>query len=229
MQDDTAIAKAMGEDATGRLIKRVVELYPENFVGVCQLPQSPGVPVSHSVQELERCVKDLDFKGALINGHTRGRFLDDQVWLENRRVMDLLRGIEATAIRLRGVRNVRPGFRWGLWSGLIHAALDAGEVVQLERIRTIADGLATPNTGRIVLEHARTLVDDVVLVSDDDIIRAMLFLLERSKIMTEPAGAAAVAAMLAGRISFPAGSRVVAILSGGNIDLSRLRTLLPER
>lgn len=110
----------------------------------------------------------------------------------------------------------------------LHAALEAGEVVQLEHIRTIADGLATPNTGRIVLEHARSLVDEVVLVSDDDIIQAMLFLLERSKVMAEPAGAAAVAAMLAGKVSFPPGANVVAVVSGGNIDLSTLRTLLPE-
>ena len=111
----------------------------------------------------------------------------------------------------------------------LHAALDAGEVVQLERIRTIADGLATPNTGRIVLEHARALLDDVVLVTDDDIVQAMLFLLERSKIMAEPAGAAAVAALLAGKVSFEPGARVAIVISGGNIDLSKLRTLLPEK
>lgn len=111
----------------------------------------------------------------------------------------------------------------------LHSALAAGHVVQLERIRTIADGLATPNAGRIVLDHARALVDEVVLVSDDDIVRAMLFLLERSKIMAEPAGAAAVAAMLAGKVTFQSGETVVATVTGGNIDLSRLRTLLPER
>ena len=109
----------------------------------------------------------------------------------------------------------------------LYSALDAGEVVQLERIRTIADGLATPNTGRIVLAHARTLVDDVVLVSDDDIVQAMLFLLERSKVMAEPAGAAGVAALLSGKVTFPPGARVAVVISGGNIDLSRLRTLLP--
>ena len=111
----------------------------------------------------------------------------------------------------------------------LHAALDAGEVVQLERIRTIADGLATPNTGRIVLEHARTLVDDVILVTDDDIVQAMLFLLERSKIMTEPAGAAAVAALLSGKLCFEPDTRVAVVISGGNIDLSKLRTLLPGK
>ena len=66
-----------------------------------------------------------------------------------------------------------------------------------------------------------------LVISDDDIVQAMLFLLERSKVMAEPAGAAAVAALLAGRITFPAGTRIAVVISGGNIDLSRLRTLLP--
>lgn len=137
-------------------------------------------------------------------------------------VVGIAAALESTHPHIR-IIGVEPEGAAGL-----HAALEAGEVVQLERIRTIADGLATPNTGRIVLEHARSMVDDVVLVSDNDIIQAMLFLLERSKIMAEPAGAAAVAAMLAGKLTFEPGANVVAIVSGGNIDLSRLRTLLPE-
>src|SRR5262245_55763923 len=43
------------------LIKRVVDLYPRNFIGVCQLPQSPGVPIAHSIAELERCIAELGF------------------------------------------------------------------------------------------------------------------------------------------------------------------------
>ncbi|HUF11696.1 MAG TPA: threonine/serine dehydratase [Longimicrobiales bacterium] len=136
-------------------------------------------------------------------------------------VVGIAAAIEATHPHVR-IIGVEPEGAAGLY-----AALDAGQVVQLDRIRTIADGLATPSTGRIVLEHARTMVDEVVLVSDEEIIQAMLFLLERSKIMAEPAGAAAVAAMLAGRISFPPESNIVAVISGGNIDLSMLRTFLP--
>lgn len=110
----------------------------------------------------------------------------------------------------------------------LHASLRAGGVITLDRIRTIADGLATPDTGHIVFENARSLVDEVVLVSDDEIVRAMLFLLQRAKIMAEPAGAAAVAALLANRIELRPGSRVVATVSGGNLDLSRLKSLIPD-
>jgi threonine dehydratase len=65
-----------------------------------------------------------------------------------------------------------------------------------------------------------------VLVSDDEISDALRFVLQRCKFLLEPAGAASVAALLAGRIPVPPGATVVAVASGGNIDLERLRTLL---
>jgi len=66
-------------------IKRVVDLYPENFVGVCQLPQSPGVPIANSVGELERCVRELGFVGCNLNpdpsgGHWTAPPLTDRHW-----------------------------------------------------------------------------------------------------------------------------------------------------
>jgi len=67
------------------LIKRVVDLYPQNFVGVCQLPQSPGVPIANSVAELERCVRELGFVGCNLNpdpsgGHWTAPPLTDKHW-----------------------------------------------------------------------------------------------------------------------------------------------------
>jgi 4-oxalmesaconate hydratase len=71
--------------ANNDLIKRVVDLYPDNFAGVCQLPQSPGVPTANSVHELERCVTDLGFVGCNLNpdpsgGHWRSPPLTDRHW-----------------------------------------------------------------------------------------------------------------------------------------------------
>jgi 4-oxalmesaconate hydratase len=67
------------------LIKRVVDLYPRHFIGVCQLPQSPGVPIAHSVAELERCVTELGFVGCNLNpdpsgGHWTAPPLTDRAW-----------------------------------------------------------------------------------------------------------------------------------------------------
>jgi 4-oxalmesaconate hydratase len=71
--------------ACNDLIKRVVDLYPQNFVGVCQLPQSPGAPLDASVRELERCVTELGFVGCNLNpdpsgGHWRSPPLTDRFW-----------------------------------------------------------------------------------------------------------------------------------------------------
>jgi 4-oxalmesaconate hydratase len=76
----SAMGHHVGDEATSAawtracndLIKRVVDLYPENFVGVCQLPQSPGVPVENSIGELQRCVRELGFVGCNLNPDPSG-------------------------------------------------------------------------------------------------------------------------------------------------------------
>src|ERR687885_304591 len=105
-------------------------------------------------------------------------------------------------------------------------ALDAGRVVPLPSVQTIADGLAAPFAGPLTLETAQRYVDDVVLVSDDEIVEALRLTLERTKLQVEPAGAAGVAALLAGRCGVRPGARVVAMLSGGNVDRARLKEIL---
>jgi threonine dehydratase len=107
----------------------------------------------------------------------------------------------------------------------LHDALAAGHVVSLPRTPTIADGLAAPFASDLTLAMARRYVDVVVLVNDDEIVEAMRMILERTKLMTEPAGAAAVAALLARHCGLH-GQRTVAVLSGGNVDRARLKSLL---
>ena len=107
-------------------------------------------------------------------------------------------------------------------------ALDAGEPVRLERVNTIADGLAAPIAGTIPLEIVRRLVSDVVLVDDDVIAEGVRFLATRAKLVAEPAGAAATGALIAGAVKARSGERVVAIVSGGNVDLERLRQVFAQ-
>jgi threonine dehydratase len=92
---------------------------------------------------------------------------------------------------------------------------------------TIADGQQTPAPGRLTWPVIDALVDDVVTVSDAEILDAMRFLLERMKLVVEPSGASALAALLAGRVG-ARGRRVGVILSGGNVDLARLYRLFSE-
>src|ERR671935_330318 len=100
-------------------------------------------------------------------------------------------------------------------------ALDEGKPVTLESITTIADGLAGPIAGTRGFDIVGRLVEDVVLVSDEEIKEGMRFLAERAKLVAEPAGAAATGALLAGKIKVRPGERVVSIVSGGNVDRAR--------
>jgi threonine dehydratase len=95
-------------------------------------------------------------------------------------------------------------------------SLAAGEVMTINMLPTIADGIAVARPGLLNFEIVRDTVDEIVTVTEDDTARALLVLLERAKLVVEPAGAVAVAAILAGKIT-PTGP-TVAILSGGNID-----------
>ena len=104
-------------------------------------------------------------------------------------------------------------------------ALDAGGPVTLERIDTIADGLAPTRAGDLTYACAASCLDDVVLVPDDAIRRATAHLLERRKLVVEYSGAATVAALLSGAVS-AAGRKVCAVVSGGNLDPSLLREIL---
>jgi threonine dehydratase len=108
----------------------------------------------------------------------------------------------------------------------VHRSLAAGRPVTLERIETIADGLAAPFAAALSQAIIERHVDDVVLVGDDEIVTALRLILERSKLLVEPAGAAAVAALLSGKAGVAKGTRTVATLSGGNVDRGTLKRLL---
>ncbi|MET8148948.1 threonine ammonia-lyase [Actinoplanes sp. NPDC049668] len=95
-------------------------------------------------------------------------------------------------------------------------SLAAGEPQTLERSATIADGIAVMRPGVLNFAHVSKLVDDVVTVTDEDLSAALLVLLERHKMVVEPAGGASVAALLTGKVELR--PPIVAILSGGNID-----------
>jgi threonine dehydratase len=101
-------------------------------------------------------------------------------------------------------------------------SLDSGHAVQLTSVSTIADGLAAPMAGELAYEIVKRYVDDVVLVDDAAIADAVRELLLNTKLLAETAGATATAAVLSGAIRFAPGTRVAAIVSGGNVDVAKL-------
>jgi threonine dehydratase len=104
-------------------------------------------------------------------------------------------------------------------------SLAAGERVRIDTPRTIADGQQADIPGELTFAVNRRLLDAVELVSDAEILAAMAFLFDRMKLVTEPSGASAVAALLAGRVHAP-GARVGVIVSGGNVGVARFCELL---
>jgi threonine dehydratase len=113
-------------------------------------------------------------------------------------------------------------------STAMHSALAAGEPVPVEP-RSVADGLNAPFAGTSCLGVVRELVQEVVLVSENEIRDAFRFLYERAKLACEPAGAAATAALLAGKVPFEPGEQVSAIVSGGNVEARIASDILAGR
>jgi threonine dehydratase len=104
------------------------------------------------------------------------------------------------------------------------ASLAAGAPVELTTVRTIADGIALKSPSALTFAHVQALVDDVVTVTDEEIGRALILLLERAKAVVEPSGAVGLAALLAGKV--PGSGPAAVVLSGGNVDSLMLTRLV---
>ena len=105
-------------------------------------------------------------------------------------------------------------------------SLQAGERVALDVPRTIADGLQAATPGELTFEVNRRLVDEIVTVSDAELVEAMRFAFERMKLVVEPSGAAALAALLTGRVPAARGRPVGVVISGGNVGAARFAELI---
>lgn len=102
----------------------------------------------------------------------------------------------------------------------------AGKAMRIDKVDTIADGLGSPYASDRTYAITRQYVDAVELVTDEQIAEALSLILTYTKLLVEPAGAASVAALLCGKIPLEPNDVVVALLSGGNIDSQRLKTII---
>ena len=107
-------------------------------------------------------------------------------------------------------------------------SFDAKRAIDTASVRTIADGIAVRDTSSLTLKYILKFVDDIVLVDDEEIANAILYLLENQKLVVEGAGAVAVAALLHNKLSLCEGAKVVSILSGGNIDVTVLSVIIEK-
>jgi len=123
------------------------------------------------------------------------------------------------------VKERRPSVRiYGVepeQSNSTYLSFKAGRRVELHNIHTIADGLRTASPGELTFPIVQRYVDDILLVSEKEIAQAVVFLLERCKVLVEPSGAVTVAAAMFKKL--PSGNaKIVAVLSGGNVDRQKL-------
>jgi threonine dehydratase len=105
------------------------------------------------------------------------------------------------------------------------SSVEAGHVVTLDQVDCIIDGLRVKRVGSNTYEVVKTFVDDIVTLPDKDMFEAMLWVMSHCKLVVEGAAAAPVAALLHGLIKGQPGMKVVAVLSGGNVNLDQLRGL----
>jgi len=104
-------------------------------------------------------------------------------------------------------------------------SIDAGHVVTLDRIDCVIDGLRVKRVGDLTYEVVRDFVDDIVTLPDAQIFDAVVWTMQYTKLVPEGAAASPIGALLHGLVKAPAGSKVVCVLSGGNVNLDQLRGL----
>jgi len=191
----------------GETLARVRELEAERGLVYCHPFDDPAVIAGHGSIGLE-ILDDLPDVDVVVVGVGGG---------------GLISGIAAA------VKERRPTARvFGVepeGANAVAIALERGEIVTMQP-QTVADGLAAPFAGTWTLAMCRHYLDGLVLLDDPTILAGARFAAERMKQVLEPAGAAALAAVLFGRIPIRAGERVCVVASGGNVETTRLGSLL---
>ena len=127
------------------------------------------------------------------------------------------------------IKSLRPSCRvvgvQAAGAASMKKALSSHKRLTLERVATIADGIAVKTTGEKTFDYCSKYVDEVVTVSEDEIASAILSLMEQQKLVAEGAGAVSVAAAMSGKVDL-AGKKTVCLVSGGNIDVTILSRVI---
>jgi threonine dehydratase len=191
----------------GETLKRVNELVADRGLVYCHPFDDPAVIAGHGSAGLE-ILEDVADVDVIVVGVGGG---------------GLISGIAAA------VKGSRPSVRvYGVepeGANALAVALERGEIVTVHP-STVADGLAAPFAGAWTLAMCRRYLDGLILLDDPTILAGVRFAAERMKQVLEPAGAAALAAILFGRVPIRVGERVCVVASGGNVETARIGELL---
>jgi len=191
----------------GETARHVTELAAERGLTLCHPFDDPDVIAGNGSVGLE-ILDDLPEVDVVVVGVGGGGLISGvAAALKERR----------PSVRVVGVEPER--------SNAVSLALAANEVVPISPV-SVADGLGAPFAGRWTLAMTRRYLDGIVLLDDAAILAGLRFAAERMKQVLEPAGAAAIAAVLSGLVPIRAGDRVCVVASGGNVEMTRLGALL---
>jgi threonine dehydratase len=193
----------------GETIERVRQLTEQRGLVYCPPFDDPNVIAGNGSVGLE-ILDDLPEVDVVVVGIGGGGLISGvAAALKERR----------PAVRVYGIEPER--------SNAMSIALERGEIVTISPV-SVADGLGAPFAGEWTLAMVRRYVDEIVLLDDATILGGVRFAAERMKQVLEPAGAAALAAVLYGRLAIRSGDRVCVVGSGGNVAVDRLGELLEE-
>jgi threonine dehydratase len=212
MPESAPVAKAEATTALGARVRLVGESVDESLAAAREYARAGGHAFVHPFDDPE----------VVAGQGTLGLELLAQVPELTRVVVPIGGGGLISGVAI-AVKSQRPDVELiGVQAAAcapVPASLQGAEPVAVTSALTIADGIAVKRPGGLTLELIRRWVDGVVLVSEDEVAEAMVFLLERAKLVVEGAGAVGVAALLAGRAGHTGDDGTTAvILSGGNVD-----------
>lgn len=130
-------------------------------------------------------------------------------------------------------KSIKPDIKIiGVQSAIIastKASLEKNEIVTLPGAKSLADGISVKTPGDIAFKYIKEYVDEVVTVTEDEIAYGIFELIEKTKVIAEGAGASTVAALLANKINIGKGKKVVALISGGNIDIAMISKIIDRQ
>lgn len=126
-------------------------------------------------------------------------------------------------------KSIKPDIKViGVQAGLIAStkvSLEKNEIVTVPGAKSLADGISVRTPGNLCFEYIKKYVDDVITVTEDEIAHSIFTLMERTKLVTEGAGAVPLAAVLANKLNFK-GKNIVSLISGGNIDIAMIQKII---
>lgn len=218
MPEGASVPKVLATQAYGATVRQIGRTVDESLAHALKFEKETGSVLIHP----------FDHQDIVAGQGTCGLEILDQC-PEVKTVVVSLGGGGLLAGITAAIKSINPRIRIiGVQAEKAAAypiSIKSGHPVALEEMTTMADGIAVGMPGKIPFEIIRQSVDEIVVVSENNLSSALLFILERSKLVVEPAGAAAVAYLLnevQGKIEGPA----VAVLSGGNIDPVLLMRIL---